>query len=239
MLVALDLTARQSARVLAQALRTHAKLEIEPRPEHCTMPLWGTLELREQDRLQVSLLGTGPDAPLTSLIGAMCDARTILSEQLYLFSTYIVEATDDTAPLRLKLAAPDAIQVANRRRFARKTPTEPVPVRLTLPGWPEARVGTLTNVAANGLGCRLPRRDFDPVLFIGDELELEFVLPWTDHVYALPATICNKTPCHDLEYMNVGFEFVTSKNAATRANVDLLRAALQTETARLTELEGD
>jgi len=33
MLVTLDLTTRQAHRVLLQALRTRAKLEIEPRPE--------------------------------------------------------------------------------------------------------------------------------------------------------------------------------------------------------------
>lgn len=239
MLVALDLTVRQVARVLAQAVQTQAKLEIEPRPETHDSSLWGSLESRQQDLLQVNLLDAGDQTPPAALIGATCDVRTVLSGQLYLFSTFIVDATDDSAPPRLTLAVPEAIQVANRRRFARKSPSEPVPVRLVVPSTPEPFIAHLANIAATGLGCRVLRRELDDVLFIGDRVEIEFVLPWANHIYQLPSTVCSKTPCRDRDHMLVGFEFVALDNAAARASLDLLRSVLHTETTRLTELEGD
>lgn len=239
MLVALDLTARQAARVLAQAVQTHAKLEIDPRPETSDASLWGSLESQQQDLLQVNLLGAGHETPRTALIGAMCDVRTILSGQLYLFSSFIVDATDDTAPPRLMLAVPEAIQVANRRRFARKSPSEPVPVRLVVPSTPEPFIAHLANIAGTGLGCRVLRRELDDLLFIGDRVEIEFVLPWAGHIYQLPGTVCSKTPCRDRDYMLVGFEFAVSENAAARASLELLRSVLHSETTRLIEMEGD
>ena len=238
MLVALDLTARQAARVLTQALKTRAKLEIDPRPEFMDSPLWGTLANREQDTLLVHVLDAGQNVALPTLIGAMCDVRTILSEQLYMFSTMIVDASTGTAPRHISLAVPDVIQVANRRRFARRSPIEPIPVRLTVPGAAQPFVGNLANISRNGLACRAPRRELEDLLLIGDEIGLEFALPWANQLYALGATVCIKTPGTDQDHFTVGFEFVAN-DAAARATLELLRAALDGETQRLTEMDGN
>jgi len=64
------------------------------------------------------------------------------------------------------------------------------------------------------------------------------VLPWAPQVYALPATVCTKTVCHDRSNMLVGLEFA-AQTPATRATLELLRAALDSETRRLTEMDGD
>jgi hypothetical protein len=238
MLLSLDLTTRQATRVLEQALRNKAKLEIDPRPEFVDSPLWGTLTGRENDLLAITLMNTGPAVPLNTLVGAMCDVRTILSGQLYLFTTVVVDASNTTAPRRLTLASPDLIQVANRRRFARKSPTEPVPVRLTVPSAPEPFVANLANISRSGLGCRVLRKELDELLLIGDELNVEFVLPWVSQVFNFVAEICTKTPCQDPDHMLVGLEFKTH-TAAAQATADLLRAALDNETQRLIETDGD
>ena len=133
MLVTLDLTTRQAHRVLLQALRMRAKLEIEPRPEAMSALLWGMLAGQENDILLVDLHDAGHEVTLATLVGAMCDVRTILSGQLCLFSSHIVDATAHTVPQRVMLAVPETIQVANRRRFTRKAPIEPVPVRIAVP----------------------------------------------------------------------------------------------------------
>ncbi len=238
MLVTLDLTTRQTTRVLEQAVQNKAKLEVDPRPEFLETPLWCAIERREQDLLVVNVLDVDDDTSFVRLIGAMCDVRTILSEQLYLFSTVIVDALENTAPKRLSLAIPEAIQVANRRRFTRKSPTEPVPVRLTIPGVPQPAVGSLGNISRNGLGCRVSRKELDDALFIGDQAQLEFVLPWINQIYALTAEICTKNTCHDADQMLVGFEFIAN-DAASRATLELLRVALDNETERLIETDGD
>jgi hypothetical protein len=236
MLVTLDLTARQAARVLTQALHTHAKLEIEPRPESCNALLWGSVAGQEQDLLQVDLYDSGREVALSALIGAMCDVRTILSGQLCIFSTFIADASATTVPPRILLAMPETIQVANRRRFARKTATEPVPVRLIVPAVHTPLVAVLANIGATGIGCRLVDPTQDDPLFIGDEIQVEFVLPWSDEVFSLPASVCAKTRCREEGHILVGLEFIASPEPPA---LDHLRAALNERTTYLTETDGE
>ena len=239
MLVTLDLTARQAARVLAQAVRTRAKLEIEPRPESYAALLWGNLAGREGDLLVVDLHYSARLLPLALLIGAMCDVRTILSGQLCLFSTVIVDASDAGVPRRLLLASPETVQLANRRRFARHTPTDPVPVRLSITGRTDPFVLGLANIGPTGMACRAPRTGLDDALFIGDVVQLEFALPWSGEIHKLPASVCGKTPCPDQEQMVVGLEFAVADHDPAASALEHLRAALNDEAARLIEMDGD
>ena len=236
MLVTLDLTARQAARVLAQAVRLRATLEIEPRPETHNALLWGHLVGREDDLLLVDLHDGGHQIPLSGLYGAMCDVRTILSGQLCLFSTHIADAVEHGVPQRVLLAIPEVVQVANRRRFARKQPSEQIPVRLLVPGGHAPLIATLVNIGASGLACRAAGQLLDELLFIGDELQVEFVLPWTAEIFILPAVVCSKSRGGDENLMTIGFEFVARNNEQT---LERLRAVVSDETARLTEMDGD
>jgi hypothetical protein len=236
MLITLDLTARQAHRVLGQALRSRAKLEIEPRPESWNTLLWGALASRDKDLLTVNLHEGALPAPLRTLVGAMCDVRSILSAQLCLFSTHIVDVADETVPRQLMLAIPETIQVANRRRFARKAPIEPVPVRFSAPGGPSPLVAILSNIGPTGLACRVVNAEHEDLLLIGDNFELEFGLPWSNEVYSLLATVCNKSRCREEGHLLVGFEFVAQDHEVALLR---LRAALSDETARLTEKEGE
>ncbi len=236
MLVALDLTARQTARVLTQAVRTHAKLEIEPRPEHQHVLLWGCVESQDRDTLLVELHDPPAAVSLALLPGSMCDVRTILSGQLCMFSTYVVEVSENTVPRRLRLAVPETIRVANRRRFARHTPQEPLPVRIHLPGNSTPFVAILSNIGPQGLASRIVSQELGESLFIGDEVQLDFSLPWSAELYTLPAAVCSKTVCGDEGHFIVGFNFLH------RANDHLLgqlRAALHDEAARLVETDGE
>lgn len=235
MLVTLDLTERQAHRVLAQAVRTRAKFEIEPRPDAHSALLWGTLAGNDKGTLQVDLHDVGANVSLAALIGAMCDVRMILSGQLCLFSTYVREVSDRTVPQRVVLAVPETIQVANRRRFARHAPVDPVPVRFFVPAAQPPFVAIMSNIGPHGVACRVISTDIDDVLFIGDEVRVEFVLPWGEDVYSLPAIACSKTRCREEGHVIIGFEFVAAGHEAV---LERLRNALQDEAARLTESEG-
>jgi len=237
MLVALDLTARQAARVLAQALHEHARLEIDPRPVFLGSPLVGSLDSAERDCLVVQITENAERIRLTTLLGAMCDVRTVLSGQLYLFATPVLEATEGPVP-RLRMGRPTAIQVANRRQFARRTPTEAVPVRLLIPGVAQPLVAQISNLSRSGLGCHGPRRELDDTLLIGDQIQVEFMLPWAPQVYRLPATVCTKNASPDQTRLSVGLEFAAD-DAASRASLELLRSMLDNETQRLLDMEGD
>jgi hypothetical protein len=236
MVVTLDLTARQAARVLAQAVRVRAKLEIEPRPESCRSLIWGTIDGRQDDLVQVVLHYAGQELASVGLVGAMCDVRTIVSGQLCMFSTCVMDVINEAVPRRLTLAVPQTIQVANRRRFARRCPTEPVPVRICVAGSGPPFVAVLSNIGPNGIGCRVASRDLDELLLIGDETKVEFVLPWSSDVYVLSAVTCSKSAERDEQCMAVGFEFVGTKDDAM---LQRLRNALNSEAARLIESDGD
>lgn len=236
MMIALDLSPRQTARVIEQAVQSRAKLEVEPRPDVCAELIWGSVESREDAVFIVTLHHTAEDLALSRLVGAMCDVRTILSGQLCLFSTFIVDVEDNVVPRRIRLAIPDVVQVANRRRFARRTPTEPIPVRLTPPSSNATFVGILSNIGPSGLGCRIVSQELDEVLLIGDEILLEFVLPWQTETFRLPAAVCSKTNCGEDGHIIAGFEFVAKGNEEA---LERLRASIQAETARLTQLDGE
>jgi len=236
MLVTLDLTARQATRILAQAVSLRATLEIEPRPETHSALVWGRVVDRQDGQLFVDLHDSGHELALRGLYGAMCDVRTILGGQLCLFSTHVLDVVDHAVPQRLVLAVPELVQVANRRRFARKQPHEPIPVRVQVPGPHPPFLATLCNIGLRGLACRAAGRELDDALFIGDEVELEFTLPWTTDIFRLPACTCGKTRNGDDQTLAVGFEFVLRESEPALAR---LRAAVTDETARLTEMDGD
>ena len=238
MLVALDLTPRQAARVLYQAVRDRTKLELEPRPEAARTLLWGTLVGNRPEVLQVDLHDQEHEQPLAGLIGAMCDVRMCVAGQLYLFSTFVLEVSDGTVPHRLTLAAPETIQVANRRRHARLSPLEAVPVRLGVGGTMKPVLAELANIGPRGLGCRIGAGEDAGLFYIGDPVAVEFALPWSSEVFALSAVICNKGPSSEPAHVLVGLEF-SAEDAAARAALERLRTALLSETARLCEAGGE
>lgn len=236
MLISLELTARHAARVLTQAVRARAKLEIEPRPEDRHRLLWGLLTGHDEDALHVELCDVERSIDLRSLIGVMCDVRSIVCGQLCLFATFVSDVADHAVPARLMLGLPESIQLANRRRFARRAPADPVPARLTLPGSNAKFVAVLSNIGAGGLACRAVSRELDELLFIGDRIAVEFALPWSKEVFELPASVCTKGAAGEPGQLLVGVEFVAEGNECA---LQRLAESLSDEAARLIEKDGD
>jgi hypothetical protein len=238
MLLALDLNERQATRVLEQALRTRAKLEIEPRPEPHGALLWATLVAKDENGLlKVDLHDCPADGTLSTLIGAHVDVRMMIDGELFLFSTFVVDASEGAVPQKLSLAVPELLQVANRRRVVRKTPNEPVPIRLMVPGSHQSFVAELANIGQGGIGCRVPNGELDALLLIGERVEIEFALPWAPEVYHLTAAVCSKTAFPD-ERVIVGLEFLTPDQPSA-ATLQHLRVSLVTETSRLSDVNGE
>lgn len=209
MMIAMDLTVRQSLRVLTEAVKTRAKLEIDPLPELSSGPLWGVVSGRSNDLLTVDLINAGRDGSLRRLVGAMCDVRTILSGQMYMFAAPIVDLAEHSAPVRIVLGAPAAVRVANRRRFARHAPCDPTPIRLHASPAGHPMVGVLTDISRVGLGCRLPRAGVDETLLIGDPVRVEFTLPWTGTLHDLQCEVCTKSAGPEPAELVVGLEFLS------------------------------
>lgn len=209
MILALDLTPRQIARVLEQALRNRAKLEIEPRGGATPRLLDGVLEAREGNLLRVEVRPDENGPPLDSLIGSFCDVRMVLSKQLYLFSSCVIDVLDTAAPVRLTLAAPEDVQVANRRKFLRYRLGKTAQVRV----WPAADaaepfIGELYDVSRDGLACLLPKGEAHEALLLGDEVRLALNFQGAEPCFELAATVCNKMPAPEEGQWLLGVEFL-------------------------------
>jgi hypothetical protein len=238
--LAIDLTPRQAARVLEQALRARADLEIEPRNLPGDEPLRGTLIGREGELLSVELRDGKLAVPLGVLIGAFCEVRTVLSEELYLFTSCVFDALDDSIPGRVLMVIPEAVQVVNRRQFERTNATVASQVRLWLGGAQTPAVGLLANVSADGLACHLPSTDLDAMVSLGDRLRVSFELAGFDEVFELPAVVCNKALTRDQQQLSLGLKFdARTDDPLAQHALQRVRAALAQLMTNSTDLDGE
>jgi len=210
MAYAIDLSKRQSARTLEQAIRHRAEVILETRvwpdaePIVCRLeetPKPGQGKTATPKTLVLSYSpapgdprATGPDDPHTpeelaeryaQLVGTYCDLFIRLGDHVYLCSgdvTRVEQPSADRRDIRFHLSRPETIQVAQRRRFRRIAVADSSKVRLS---W--ARDDRSTNEGIAWL-CNVSangiacRADAHVVdrLWIGDRLRVEFTLTPTD-----------------------------------------------------------
>lgn len=220
-----DLTPRQAARVLEQALRAQAAADLEVRSLREGESLRGVLEARDGALLRVRVeLPPGRPAPL-AFVGAFCEVRVQLSGQAYWFSTCIVDVGEG-APTYFTLEAPATIQVFNRRRFERQTVQVATKVKL-LPVGHAPVIGLLEDIGSHGLACTVATDEGNEAVFIGDALRMIFELPGVDEPFETVAVACSKSCSKDKQLLTCGFEFAPDpSDEAALATLQRLRAAL-------------
>lgn len=237
---AFDLTERQTARVLEQALRTRAAVEIEPSGADENRRLTGALAGQEGGVLTVRTEQRPAGILQSGLIGAFCDIRLVLSDQLYLFSSCILDVSEADAPAHLLLSAPDQIRVANRRRFERRTVPVAAQVRIKLASGAAPVIGLVADVSGDGLACTMPVPSGQDPLLVGDEVRLSFELPGVDEGFDLPAVICNKSETPDKQLLTLGLEFCPAAEGSPEALALVrLQNVLYELTAESTGMDGD
>lgn len=220
----IQMTPRQSARVLEQALRTHARLHIEVRCVSSEEVLTGTLERREGQLLWIDV-GDLSLERATGWIGAFCDVQTVLSGQLYCFTTCIIDIGE--TPRRLLLAVPQVVLVANRRRYERRELAMTLPLRLWTDTTARAVEGELLNLSSTGLACRMPRADLDDLLCVGDVVRTQFELPWFDETFDVQAAVCSFANGDTRERFVMGLEFIPdTDDPELRNSLERLRTRL-------------
>ncbi|QOJ13236.1 MAG: PilZ domain-containing protein [Planctomycetia bacterium] len=221
----LDLSSRQQSRALEHAVRSGASIEVEPRTWSPGELLQGRLAGRDSATLRIDLTAPPPH-PLTSLVGAFCDARMTLGTDLVQFATCVIDVIEDGAAPRLLLATPESSQLANRRRFLRHPAQEGTLVSIRPAEDGATHVGELVNIGPDGLACRAPREEVDAALLIGDSCRLVFELGADGAPFDLAAVICNKAadPA-DRSHLIVGFEF-DAVGATAESALHRLRAVL-------------
>jgi c-di-GMP-binding flagellar brake protein YcgR len=240
MQLAIDLTPRQAVRVLEQALRMQADLEMEPRNLPDDQTLRGKLLGREGELLSVRIQDDKLALPLTVLIGAFCDVRTVLSGEMYTFTTYVLDVIEDAKPGRVLLVVPESVQVANRRQFERTNAT--VASRIRVWSGPSATpaVGLLANVSADGIACNLPGTALDGELALGDRLRVNFELAGFDEAFELPVILCNKTLKRDQQQLSLGLKFdAPTDDPVAQHALQRVRAALFELMTNFTDTGGD
>ncbi len=207
MIAALELTQRQVARVIREAIHNRARLEIETRIAENVTPLCGQITGQTGNRLRVQLEPSDVEISPDRWIGAFCDVRMTLSGALYLLTSCVLDVRSETGQAVLELATPANIQLCNRRRFERTSATIASRVYLWPAGAESPHLGLLHNIGPHGLACRFPGTQLDEHLLLGDPVRVGFELPGFDEAFELPATVCNKSARQQRNELLVGLEF--------------------------------
>jgi hypothetical protein len=212
-----DLTPRQAARVLEQALHTKAKIDLEVRSLRDGDSLHGALESRDGALLRVRVdLPAGRTPPL-AFVGAFCEVRVHMGSQAYWFSSCIVDVSE-SHPVYFTLESPSLIQVFNRRRFERQSVQIATKVKLLPAGGLPAIVGLLEDIGTHGLACTLAMDEANEALLIGDPIRISFELPGVDQPFETTAIVCSKSCSKDKQLLTAGFEFAPDPNESTAQN---------------------
>jgi len=233
---AIDLTPRQSSRILEQALRHKAGVTLEPRIFNEDETLTGQIEailpsagaanspsavvIAVQAPPVVSDVSQFASHPTTIqelnlLVGTCCDAGLRLGDARYLFDGDVIRVEHAHEPpvmARIFLTRPDTLQVMQRRRFSRFRPARSTQVELRWQKDAESLHGTiawLCNISPDGLACRVERR-IGEQLWIGDRVTAEFtVAPGELNHYVIDSFLCSKTPGGTEDKMILGLQFVS------------------------------
>ncbi|TWT41107.1 hypothetical protein RAS1_37990 [Phycisphaerae bacterium RAS1] len=235
----LDLSPRQTTRVLEQAVRLRSTLQIEPRVWTGSESVWAILEQRDGRLLRAALREPVREWPLASLVGSACDVRMLLDGDMYIFSTHVVEASDATVPHRIALELPAGVVVANRRRFSRRAPRQPLEVRV----WPAESelplICQVQNLGSEGVACCGAAADLDEALFVGDRVRVAFEFAWSGETFELPATLCTKANQRGSDQQALGIEFAPDPGDGQQADLLLrLRTILNDDLENFVDLEG-
>jgi len=226
--IALEMTQRQSRRVIEQAVRGRVSVVIEPRVGTQGATIHGTVDGREGNLLSVRIEQASESDPPSVLIGTFSEVRLAVAGQHYLFTTCVLDVSDATTPIYVLLAVPNTIQVANRRRFERYSVPTAAQVRMRRAGaqGPEF-VALLADVSADGMSCSLSAPKEDDALLVGEPLDVVFELPGYDEHFDLPGTVCNRALTPDKQLLTLGLEFTGSASDPTqRRSIERLQAAM-------------
>lgn len=231
---AIDLTPRQSSRILEQALRHKAGVTLEPRIFNEDEALSGQIEaiipsggaanspsavviaMHSTPISDVTQIASAPVTiqELNLLVGTCCDAALRLGDAKYLFDGDVIRVQPAHEPpviARVFLTRPETLQVMQRRRFSRFRPARSTQVELRWQKDAESLHGTiawLCNISPDGLACRVERR-IGEQLWIGDRITAEFtVAPGELNHYVIESFLCSKTPGGTEDKMILGLQFV-------------------------------
>jgi hypothetical protein len=230
---AIDISERQSRRVLEQGVRMQSQLLIEPvgSPERAIL---GFVASGDSDVLVAEL--TGPPHPwLRELVGRNAGVQ-LFQEERYLFNTKILGGPTWHEGEQVTLRCPRILQVMQRRRFwrAKLAPSSLVNLHWTSNDRPLHASAPLLNVSSEGLACKLDAGAAQSI-GVGGRVRTEFRIPQSPRRFHFDAVTRNCSPASDDSWI-LGLEFLTDGDDAQTAAQQLLRDLLYQ--SRMNECEA-
>jgi len=202
---AIDISERQSRRVLEQGVRMQSQLLIEPVgiPERTVL---GFIASGDVDVIIAEL--TGPPHPwLRELVGRNAGVQ-LFQEERYLFNSKIISGPTWHEGEQVTLQSPRVLQVMQRRRFwrAKLAPSSFVGLCWTSAGRRLHTNGPLLNVSSEGLACKLDAGAAQSI-GVGGRVQAEFKIPQSPGTFQFDAVIRNCSPASDESWI-LGMEFL-------------------------------
>lgn len=212
---AIDLSPRQSARTLEQAVRYQATVLIEPGLWPDSDGMKGRLAALEADNLRAELTEPSMLRP-SAMVGSECDVTLLLGHDRFLFTTHASDAGHSDKRWWVSLARPTRIQVCQRRRFWRVKLAESsqVQLRRDAEGAGSEIRGWLCNISGEGMACLVEAGEAEE-LRIGETIATSFALPDGGPPFRLDAVLCNKTPNAESDRIILGMQFLEPASSGT------------------------
>jgi c-di-GMP-binding flagellar brake protein YcgR len=224
-----ELGEKQSARVLAQAVRMRSPVWAEAITQATARSVTGFLSHLDSQILQLDIQGDHATAAET-LPGQYYQMVINLSDSRYMTVADLLETQEAGSSQTLIFARPASLQVLQRRRLARWMPGKAQPVYISWEG-PNGQMtapsmGQLNDLSLGGLSVRLPDTA-DGCLFIGERVSVRFSLSTRQAEFATWATVCHKHVDADHSEVILGMQFVPEEGDKGQDFDERLRTALQ------------
>lgn len=227
------LDADASHRTMEMAIRTQSQvvLEFPAYPQHT---IQGCLISGDQKALLIELSGR-PSLNPEDLINATCQVR-VYSDQRYQFTSEVTAAPLWGESRSLALTRPSSLAVLDRRQFvrARLAPSSRVLLEWTRNGEGHRHTGSLLNISADGLACRIEDHAVQ-ALEGGESIRVRFEIPGGVKPFDLAVTISNKTPASS-DHTIVGLQF--QRTADQSRQLDTLKDLLTRQFTIVPEAEA-
>jgi hypothetical protein len=202
--IVIDLDVSTSGRLLEQAVRCRAAIDLVIHAPDLEDHLVGCVASVDRDALQISALS----APGDILPSVYADGTMQLHGQEYLFSTSIINCERRAHDIVIDVVRPAMLQTWQRRRFMRASVADSTDVQIfPRDGAGESvATGRVLNLSPGGLAMRLDARQADQ-LTIESCLQLRFALRPGGEAFVLDAEVRTKTPGGSPGTIIVGVQF--------------------------------
>lgn len=207
MTFAIELSQKQSGRILECACRTQQDIHLLPNAWSGRKPISCKMVHIENDGLVLTVKCLD-DTDFKDLLNIYCQVDLDLEDGQYFFDANIIAVRHHNDGVGLTLGWPDNILVKQRRRFSRHALAQSSEVQLSTQRGDclETFGGQLYNLSEDGLAFQLAKTDADKIE-IGQNCCVCFEVPEQEHTYRFEGIICRTLPSSSQDSAIIGMHF--------------------------------